>query len=37
LTVANAGRLFGVPSVEQTTVASAWHDVGISVAANLFT
>jgi Zn-dependent metalloprotease len=37
LTVANAGRLYGVPSVEQTTVASAWHDVGISVGANLLT
>jgi Zn-dependent metalloprotease len=37
LTVSNAGRLFGVPSVEQTTVASAWHDVGISAGANLLT
>jgi Zn-dependent metalloprotease len=37
LTVANAGRLFGVPSVEQTTVAAAWHDVGISVGAGLLT
>jgi Zn-dependent metalloprotease len=37
LTVANAGRLYGVPSVEQTTVAGAWHDVGISVGAGLLT
>jgi Zn-dependent metalloprotease len=37
LSVANAGRLFGVPSVEQAAVASAWQDVGISVAAGLLT
>lgn len=32
LSVANAGRLYGVASVEQVTVASAWEDVGVAVA-----
>jgi Zn-dependent metalloprotease len=32
LSVANAGRLYGVGSVEQVAVASAWEDVGVAVA-----
>jgi Zn-dependent metalloprotease len=32
LSVANAGRLYGVGSVEQVSVASAWSDVGVAVA-----
>lgn len=31
LTVVNASRLFGVGSVEQSVVMSAWQDVGIAV------
>jgi Zn-dependent metalloprotease len=31
LSVANASRLFGVGSVEQAAVASAWQEVGVAV------